>query len=157
MTNPRMINPFLRFAVLFATVAFFQDLIPSGFAQHTSTEAPAAAAPVLKGFPFTNESLAYTVEWPSGLSLGEGHLSATSDQGNWNFELMGENGQPDLIQTSGCLSGRCGLSPSLHVHADGTMHLDTMNSFSLMGVGAIVHLFVDVIGGNTWWAGGIPR
>jgi hypothetical protein len=82
-----MINPFLRFAVLFATVAFFQDLIPSGFAQHTSTEAPAAAAPVLKGFPFTNESLAYTVEWPSGLSLGEGHLSATSDQGNWNFEL----------------------------------------------------------------------
>jgi hypothetical protein len=77
--------------------------------------------------------------------------------GNWNFELLGENGQPDLIQTGGCLSGRCGLAPSLHVHSDGTMHLDTMNSYSFLGVGAIVHLFVDVIGGNTWWSGGIPR
>lgn len=90
MKNARMTDAILRFAVLFATVAFIRDFIPSGLAQHTSPEAsPAAAAtpPVLKGFPFTNESLAYTVEWPSGLSLGEGHLSATSDQGNWNFEL----------------------------------------------------------------------
>lgn len=76
----------LRFAVLFAAVAFIRDFIPSGFAQHKSPQA-APAPPVLKGFPFTNEALAYTVEWPSGLSLGDAHLISTSDQGNWNFEL----------------------------------------------------------------------
>ena len=41
----------------------------------------AAAAPIPPptptGFPFTNETLNYTVNWPSGLSLGEAHMTAT--------------------------------------------------------------------------------
>ena len=43
------------------------------------------AKPVLTGFPFTNESLSYTVNWPTGLSLGEGHLSATGTSTGWRF------------------------------------------------------------------------
>ena len=51
-----------------------------------------AETPVQTGFPFQDETLNYTVNWPSGLSLGEGHLRATrtkipraADQ--WHFEL----------------------------------------------------------------------
>jgi hypothetical protein len=49
--------------------------------------------PKLTGFPFTNETLHYTVNWPSGLSLGEAHMSASRSQPakgageRWSFEL----------------------------------------------------------------------
>jgi len=45
------------------------------------------------GFPFTNETLHYTVNWPTGLSLGEAQLSATRIQPakdgseQWAFKL----------------------------------------------------------------------
>ena len=55
--------------------------VPNSFAQTGS------APPALSGFPFTNESLSYTVNWPSGLSLGEGHMSATREISGWRFEL----------------------------------------------------------------------
>jgi hypothetical protein len=45
------------------------------------------AAPTLTGFPFTDEDLNYSVNWPSGLNLGEGHLHARHSGENWNFEL----------------------------------------------------------------------
>src|SRR5205809_6380346 len=48
----------------------------------------AASAPSLSGFPFTNESLKYTLNMPGGPKLGEGHLRATkAASGGWNFEL----------------------------------------------------------------------
>jgi hypothetical protein len=53
--------------------------------------------------------------------------------------------------------GRCGLFNSMDFsHGDGTFHVDTANSL-FFPVGTFVHLFADVLGGNTWWAGGIPR
>ena len=36
------------------------------------------------GFPFTNETLNYTVNWPSGVGLGEAHLSASRIQPSQN-------------------------------------------------------------------------
>jgi Protein of unknown function (DUF3108) len=39
------------------------------------------------GFPFSDEALTYSIVWPSGLSLGEGKLSATHSGPNWTFEL----------------------------------------------------------------------
>ena len=36
----------------------------------------AAAAHAQTGFPFTNETLKYSINWPSGLSLGEATFSA---------------------------------------------------------------------------------
>lgn len=81
-----MIRVILRVAGLCLIAAFAQDFVPSsalenGFAQTTP------AKPVLTGFPFTNESLSYTVNWPSGLTLGEAHLSATGITTGWRFEL----------------------------------------------------------------------
>lgn len=46
-----------------------------------------AAPPSLTGFPFTEENLTYSVNWPSGLSLGEGHLRARPLGTGWSFEL----------------------------------------------------------------------
>jgi hypothetical protein len=55
---------------------------------------PAAAlAADPTGFPFTNETLNYTVNWPSGSSLGEAHLSAIKTQPpnnadeQWTFKM----------------------------------------------------------------------
>jgi hypothetical protein len=77
----------LRLAVLWCAV------VQIGIAQTRITQT-APAPPVLKGFPFTNESLSYTVTWPSGLSIGEGHLSAASGPAGWRFELALDAGIP---------------------------------------------------------------
>ena len=53
----------------------------------------AASAPSLTGFPFTNETLHYSVSWPTGLSLGEAsmaasrHRSASGAGEQWAFEF----------------------------------------------------------------------
>jgi len=38
-------------------------------------------------FPFSEENLNYTVNWPSGLSLGEAHLHARKAPEGWQFDL----------------------------------------------------------------------
>jgi hypothetical protein len=39
------------------------------------------------GFPYTSESLNYSVNWPSGLSLGEAHLRAGKSGDGWEFDF----------------------------------------------------------------------
>ncbi|MBI1790438.1 MAG: hypothetical protein HYR60_23135, partial [Acidobacteria bacterium] len=39
------------------------------------------------GFPYRDETLRYIINWPSGLSLGEGAMSARQTSGRWEFEL----------------------------------------------------------------------
>ena len=39
------------------------------------------------GFPASGEDLTYTINWPSGLSVGEGHLRAIKGSGRWEFEF----------------------------------------------------------------------
>jgi hypothetical protein len=46
----------------------------------------AAAASAQQGFPFTNESLKYTINYSSGLSLGEADFSATHSAAGWEFD-----------------------------------------------------------------------
>jgi len=43
--------------------------------------------PALTGFPFANETLHYTLSWPSGLSLGEALMKATRNSAEWSFDL----------------------------------------------------------------------
>lgn len=45
------------------------------------------AATTGSGFPFANETLNYSIVWPSGLSLGEAHLQASQVGSAWNFDL----------------------------------------------------------------------
>lgn len=66
----------------------FSACVAAGLALAAGSGAavPPAAAP-LSGFPFSEEALNYTVNWPSGLSLGEGHLRARHSGNGWAFEL----------------------------------------------------------------------
>src|SRR5690242_10701057 len=55
------------------------------------------AAPVFaqKGFPFQDETLRYSINWPSGLSLGEATFSARhASTGDWNFDATLSAGVP---------------------------------------------------------------
>jgi len=54
----------------------------------------ASAAPPLTGFPFADESLAYKLSGPSGIPLGEAHLTAKHGPDGWAFELKAEAGIP---------------------------------------------------------------
>lgn len=83
---------------MFTNSIYFLVILATGFAMPASgpatARAPAAAsAPSLTGFPFTNETLHYTVNWPTGLSLGEAHMTATRSKGSngkgeqWAFEF----------------------------------------------------------------------
>jgi Protein of unknown function (DUF3108) len=56
--------------------------------------APAPAAPKLTGFPFQDETLRYSVKWPSGLSLGDAVFTARHTQSGWNFENTIDAGVP---------------------------------------------------------------
>ncbi len=57
------------------------------------TAAPPAPVAEPTGFPFTNETLNYTVNWPSGVGLGEAHMSASRIRSlqdgpeQWAFKL----------------------------------------------------------------------
>jgi hypothetical protein len=54
-----------------------------------------SAAEPLTGFPFQDESLRYTVNWPSGLSLGEATFGAhKAEGGGWSFEAGFNVGVP---------------------------------------------------------------
>jgi hypothetical protein len=47
------------------------------------------AAPAEKAIlSFTGEHLKYTINWASGLSLGEGHLDARQTADGWQFDLL---------------------------------------------------------------------
>jgi hypothetical protein len=51
----------------------------------------AANAPT--GFPFTDESLRYTVNWPTGVALGEVRMQAKNVKG-WKFDMSLSGGIP---------------------------------------------------------------
>ena len=61
---------------------------------------PFAGAPAWtddqSGLPFQDESLHYTVNWPSGLTLGEATLTAHRAAGEWNLDLTLDAGIPGL-------------------------------------------------------------
>lgn len=56
-------------------------------------EAASKPGTSLTGFPFTNETLRYAVNWPTGVSLGEARMTATRTRGTngqgdeWAFEM----------------------------------------------------------------------
>jgi len=48
----------------------------------------------LTGFPFTDETLNYTISWPSGLNLGEVHTKAHRGADGWDFNFSIDAGIP---------------------------------------------------------------
>jgi hypothetical protein len=49
----------------------------------------------------TSETLRYNVNWPSGLSLGEGQLSASIQDGQWLYEFSMEAAVPGYVLREG--------------------------------------------------------
>ena len=72
----------------------FLTLLPAALAEPATD---------LAGFPFTNETLNYTVNWPSGLTLGEAHMSASQIQpspngpAQWAFKLTMDAAIPGFV------------------------------------------------------------
>jgi hypothetical protein len=62
-------------------------LIPAALLAQGSASTPA-------GFPWHNETLRYSVNWPSGLSLGEASMSAVHGDGGWKFDVSLDAGVP---------------------------------------------------------------
>jgi hypothetical protein len=50
--------------------------------------------PLAAAVPSNGETLRYTINWPSGLSLGEGEMKVTRSGENWNFEFQFEAALP---------------------------------------------------------------
>ena len=76
---------------MFTDSIYILLLVAAGFAA-APAPGPAATVPTLTGFPFSNETLRYAVNWPTGLSLGEAHLSAARGKAagageQWTFEF----------------------------------------------------------------------
>src|SRR5581483_272917 len=75
-------------------------LCAAAFAQNTpgaasaAPQKPAAAAPKLAGFPFQDETLRYSIKWPSGLSLGDAVFTAHQTQTGWNLQTSIDAGIP---------------------------------------------------------------
>lgn len=46
------------------------------------------------GFPFQNETLRYSINWPSGLSLGEAVMTAHKGESGWSFDVSVDAGVP---------------------------------------------------------------
>jgi hypothetical protein len=51
-------------------------------------------APKLTGFPFQDESLHYSIRWPSGLPLGEVAFTAHHGESGWTFDATVDAGVP---------------------------------------------------------------
>lgn len=64
------------------------------FAALSAVAKPAATQSTLTGFPFTDETLNYSLVWPSGISLGEAHLHAKRAGQNWNLGFNYEAAVP---------------------------------------------------------------
>jgi hypothetical protein len=85
MTNvPVRIGALIAFCALSFHVPSFQ----------VKAQAQSNAPAPLTGFPFTNEDLAYSINWPSGISLGQAHLHAGRAGAKWNFTFSVEAGVP---------------------------------------------------------------
>ncbi|MBL8174976.1 MAG: DUF3108 domain-containing protein [Bryobacterales bacterium] len=69
--------------------------------------------PLWSGVPTDGESLQYTINWPSGLSLGEGRIKASRSGANWSFELQFDAAIPGFAIADNFVSladaGQCSL------------------------------------------------
>ncbi len=78
-----------------AAAVLFSAAWAAGWAQTAQKpEAGAAAVPKLSGFPFQDESLHYSIKWPSGLSLGDVTMRASRTAAGWSFETAIDAGVP---------------------------------------------------------------
>ena len=59
-----------------------------------AAQTAAQPAPAPTGFPWQNETLHYTMNWQSGLPVGDVYFAARKAGGGWSFEVAGNAGVP---------------------------------------------------------------
>ena len=100
-----------RICALFASCALSFQAQSSA---PTPLELASPKPPALIGFPFTDEELSYTVNWPSGINLGEAHMHAKRSGTNWDFEFTVDAGIPGFqvkdIYRAEATPGLCAVS-----------------------------------------------
>ncbi len=85
--------------------------------------APASAQ---SGFPFSDEALSYRINWPSGLSLGEGRMTAVHSQASkdaaegWDFELSLDAAIPGFKVSDHYRAGASADFCSSHLNKEAT-------------------------------------
>jgi RHS repeat-associated protein len=91
------------------------------------------------------------------LQTADPNFLPTGGNYNFNFANIQINGQNVNPNEFGCVFSRCGILDSMHFNfSQQTFHVDTANPW-FAPIGSFLHLGVDVIGGNWWWRGEIPR
>jgi hypothetical protein len=80
-----------------------------------------ATAPAQTGFPFQNESLHYTINYTSGLSLGDANLSAQKTANGWDFTVTLDAAVAGFNLKDKFTSSMAGLYCSTEFERD-TMH-----------------------------------
>jgi Protein of unknown function (DUF3108) len=75
---------------------FFAGLVcfAAAWAQTSTRGSSSPPAAALTGFPFTDETLHYSLNWPSGLSLGDATLTAHKTPSGWSFDASASAGVP---------------------------------------------------------------
>lgn len=150
-TNPRWIVALCCFVVL-----------PVAIAQNVAkTPAPAAAKPLQEGFPFTDETLHFSMNWQSGLSLGEATLTAHHSGGGWNFEATVNAGVPGFAiadkYTSSTDTGICSQELDRQISHGGKRTSERTTFDQAAGKARRSTLFPDGGGRSTYDVGTCAR
>jgi Protein of unknown function (DUF3108) len=142
-----------RFPVLLFFLSAAYGQLPA-HAPQPPAKAPAQAAPVQEGFPFTDETLHYSMNWQSGLSLGDANLTAHRGGGGWNFEVTLNAGVPGFAiadkYTSSTDTGLCSQELEREVSHGGKRTREKMTFEQKTGTARRVTLFPDGGGKSTY-------
>lgn len=136
-------------------IAIFLFVLPALFAQPAAkTPTPPQAAPLQEGFPFTNEALHYTLNWQSGLSLGDALMNARRTGAGWDFDVTINAGVPGFSiadkYTSSTDAGICSQVLERHVNHAGKRSDEKTTFDQKAGTAHRITLFPDGGGGSTY-------
>jgi hypothetical protein len=99
--------------------------------------AKAAAADPPKPKPTKSETLHFTVNWPSGLSLGEGVLTAVLQDGEWSFSMKADAAVPGFAISEGGKSRASAEYCSTELHKTATRGKKVVDETTTFDAGAL--------------------
>jgi len=128
-------------------------VLPAALAQ-TAAKTPAPAAPIRDGFPFTDEALHYSMNWQSGLSLGDASMTAHRSGGGWDFTVTVNAGVPGFAMadkyTSSTDAGICSQQLDREISHGGKRTSETTTFDQRAGTARRVTLFPAGGGKSTY-------
>jgi hypothetical protein len=104
-----------------------------------SQEAPSSAL-ASNAKASKSETLRYNVNWPSGLSLGEGQLTSGFEDGKWSFAFLMEAAVPGFVLREGAKAKASAEYCSLELEkngARGKRKVDETTTFDQKGLTAV--------------------